>query len=68
MVATPYKYQLNPNHFIGLYICCASNQLASYEYWTKNIPKIFTLQMNFPRPYVFDLPTDDSNPNFHSAN
>ena len=50
MVSTPYELQLNPSHFIGLYNSCAWNQLASYEDWTKNIPKVFTLQKNFLRP------------------
>ena len=67
MVSTPHKLQLNPNRFIDHHISYASEQLAPSEYWTANYHKIFTLQMNFLRPSVFHLQTDDSNPNFQSV-
>ena len=41
---------------------------APSEFWTVNNYKTFILQMNFLRPTVFQLQTDDSNPIFQSEN
>ena len=68
MVSTPYKFQVNPNCCEDHYMSYVSKQLAPYESWTANIQKLFNLQTNFLRPYVFDLHADDSNPSFKSVN
>ena len=59
MLSTPYKYQLNPSWYNYLYILNASKQLAHADYCIIFNQKIFTLQMNFLRPSVFDLHTGD---------
>ena len=42
----------------------ASKHLGPYEYWKNNYQYIFTLQLIFLRPSVFDLHTGDWIPNF----
>ena len=59
LLSTPYKYQLNPNRYNYLYIPNASKQLAPADYCNIINQKIFTLQMKFLRPSVFDLHTGD---------
>ena len=67
MVSIPYELQLSRSRYNDHYILYASKQLAPYEYWTANIQKVFTLQMNRLRLSVFDLQTEESNPNLSSV-
>ena len=64
IVSTPHKSQMIPNCYNEYYISSSSIQLAPYEYCVVNNQKHFTLQLDFPRPSVFDLDTDDSNLSF----
>ena len=68
MVSTPYKLQEGSKCYHDHYNSYASKQLASYEYWIAKSPKIFTLQISLIRASIFDLYTDDSNPDFQSVN
>ena len=68
MIPTSYKFAIPANRQNDHFVSYASRQLLPYDYWTANQQKLFTLQFNLLRPSVFDLHTDDSNSNFHSAN
>ena len=68
MIPTTYKFSIAVNRQNDHFISYASRQLFPYDYWITNQQKLFTLQFNLLRPSVFDLHTDDSNSNFHSAN
>ena len=40
--------------------------MGPYQYWLDNGVKIFSLQLNFLRPSIYDLKTDESDPSFLS--
>ena len=40
--------------------------MGPYQYWLDNGVKIFSLQFNVLRPYIYDLKTDESDPSFLS--
>ena len=58
MASTQYKLLLNPSRYNYHNISYTSEHLAPHGCWSANNQKVFTLQMNFLRPSVFDLRTD----------
>ena len=38
--------------------------MSPHQYWLENGVKIFSLQFNFLRPFIYDLKTDETDPSF----
>ena len=69
MISITYKFQLNSIRYNDHYNSYASKKVASYEYWTANNQKVFTLRLSFLQLSKIELHIDDdSNPNFQSVN
>ena len=64
---TAYKFHRNPNRYNDQYISYSTKHIAPRQYWILVIQKNFTSQTNFAHPSIFDLHTDDLNPNFQSV-
>ena len=65
MHPTDYSFRLydkNQDFFTSI----ASKKMGQYQYWLNNGVKIFSLQFNFLRPFIYDLKTDESDPSFLS--
>ena len=65
MHPTDYSFRLydkNQDFFTSI----ASKIMAPYQYSLDNGVKIFSLQLNFLRPSLYDLKTDKSDPPFLS--
>ena len=41
--------------------------MAPYQFWLDNGIKTFSLQVNFLRPSIYDLKTDENDPSFLST-
>ena len=55
-------YDKNQDFFTSI----ASKILSPYQYWINNVVKIFFLQVNFLRLFIYDLETDKNDPSFPS--
>ena len=65
MHPTDYSFRLydrNQDFFTSI----APEIMGPYQYWIDNGVKIFSLQFNFLRPFIYDLKTDESDPSFLS--
>ena len=66
MHPTDYSFRLydkNQDFFTSI----ASKSMGPYQNWLDNGVKIFSLQLNFLRPSIYDLKTDESDPSFLSV-
>ena len=66
MHPTDYSFRLydkNQDFFTSI----ASQIMGLYQYWLDNGVKIFSLHINFLRPSIYDLETDESDPSFLSV-
>ena len=56
-------YDKNSDFFTSI----ASKIVGPYQYWLDNGVKIFSLQFNFLRPFIYHFKTDESDPSFLSV-
>ena len=56
-------YDKNNDFFTSV----ASKIMAAYQNWLDNGIKMFSLQFNFLRPFIYDLKTDQNGPSFLST-
>ena len=66
MHPTDYSFRLYDNNQ-DFFTSIALKMLGPYQYWHDNGVKIFSLQLNFLRPSLYDLKTDESDPSFLSV-
>ena len=65
MHPTDYSFRLYDKNQ-DIFTSIASKIMGPHQYWLDNGVKIFSLQLNFVRPSIYDLKTDESDPSFLS--
>ena len=65
MHPTDYSFRLYDKSQ-DFFTSIASKIMGPYQYWLNNGVKIFSLQFNFLRPFIYVLKTDESDPSFLS--
>ena len=66
MHQTDYIFTLYDKHQ-DFVTSIASKIMTPYHYWLDNNVKIFSLQFNFLRPFIYDLTTDEDDPSVLSS-
>ena len=65
MHPTDYTFKFNDKNQ-DFFNSIASEIMTAYRYWLDNNVNIFSLPLNFHRPSIYDLKTDEDGPSFIS--